>query len=484
MLSFIIWFPLAVALLFLLVPISGARAVRSMTFLTMLMVLLASLHVFQHSPPVHAGYAFVVRQPWVPDLGISYHIGVNHLSAMLILLTALVGVGAVGVSRVTENARYFYALGLIMVGGLAGAFASLDLFFLYVFHEFALIPTFIMIGLWGTEHRRQAAMKITLYLGFGSMILLLGVIGLYIAAGANTFDLITLKEHLLKNPIALKEQVLLFGVLLMGFGILASLFPFHTWAPSGYGEAPPLAAMLHAGVIKKFGLYGLIAVAAPLLPEGFQYWKWIIVCLSMGNIVYCGYVAMQQRDLRYMLAYASISHVGYAFLAFASGTPIAIQGFTLFLFAHGLSTAVGFGIAGYCRQQTGTAVFSELGGLATRMPFAATAFTMAALAGCGLPGFANFPAELMIFLGSFRQFGLPTVLAVWMVVISAVYMLRAVRAVFLGPASTRWAGIRDMDLVPRMALVLLLAVLIVAGFWPRTITESGYTGSLTMKIAK
>lgn len=471
MLSFIIWFPILTALVLFALPIQDSRLARWLALVPACAMVVASIALFHGAAVADPSSlpAFEVCHDWAPEQGIMYHLGVTELSALLILLTALVGAAAIGVSQVATHARHFYALGLLMIGGLAGAFASLDLFSFYIFHELALIPTFILIGLWGAERRRQAAMKITLYLAFGSVILLIGLIALYLRAGGETFDLPALRHKLAITPLDAPFQIRLFGVFLLGFGILISAFPFHTWAPMGYGEAPPLAAMLHAGVIKKFGLYGLFAVAIPLLPAGFEWWKpWIIV-MAIGNLIYCGYVAMQQRDLRYMLAYSSVSHMGYALLALAAATPVATQGFALFLFAHGLSAALAFGVAGHCREQTGSTDLSDLGGLARRMPLAATLFTIAAFAACGLPGLANFPAELMIFLGSFQSHRWATIAALWTVVISSVYMLRAVRNIFLGPLNEKRAAIQDLTLGRRVALMLLVAALLITGFWPRCI---------------
>ncbi len=480
MLCTLIWLPISVAILLLLAAPRDGRLARMVALLPMMVVLILSFVVLQHTP-ADSGYAWEIRYPWFPDLGISYHLGVNRLSAILILLTALVGVAAIAVSNVTRHAAAFYALGLIIVGGMIGAFASLDLFFLYIFHEFGLIPTFILIGIWGGQGRSHAAMKITLYLGLGSLILLVGFIALYLSAQIQSFDLVDLKAKLASNPINPDLQQGIFSLLLLGFGILVSLVPFHTWAPSGYGEAPSMASMLHAGVIKKFGLYGLVAVAAPLLPEGFEFWKPWIVTLAIGNLIYAGYVALKQSDLRYMLAYASISHMGYAFLALAAGTPIAMQGFTLFLFAHGLAAATGFAVVGCCRDLTGTSQISELGGLARRIPFAATVFTLAALAASGLPGFANFPAELMIFLGSFHVYPQATILGLWTVFISAIYFLRAIRNTFLGPLSSAHEQVVDVDWGRRWALILLLGALLFTGFMPQSIL--GRTGATPSSVA-
>ena len=411
-----------------LVPSQNGRLAKAAALGSMLLVLVLAVVVFQSIPStLNPGYAYITRIRWIDDLGISYYLGVDRLSALLILITTLVGVTAIAVTPLVKHANYFYGLGLLMIGGMAGAFASLDLFFFYIFHELALIPTFLLIGIWGGKKRKLAAIKITLYLGLASLVVLFGFIGLYLAAGGRTFDLVVLRQQLEMGKIILPTtQIQLFGLLLLGFGTLIAIVPFHTWAPMGYGEAPPFAAMLHAGVIKNFGLYGLIRIAIPLLPEGFAYWQHTMVWLAVLNLMYGGYVAMQQKDLCYMLAYASVSHMGYALLALASGTVIALQGFMLFLFAHGLSVALGFAVAGYFVKQMGTAEVQAMGGLAKRMPLAATIFTMVALAGFGFPGFASFPAELMIFFGSFDVFRWATILAIWTTVISAIYFLRAV----------------------------------------------------------
>lgn len=477
MLSFIIWLPILAAFFLFVAPVRSHRLSKWIALLPCFIILVTAIRILYLTSEFNQNFTFEFQRPWISNFGISYHLGVNRISAILILLTALVGLVSIGVSKVTENAQYFYALALIMIGGLIGAFTSLNLFFLYIFHEFALIPTFILIGIWGAELRRKAAIKITLYLALGSLILLVGLIGIYDAAGIHTFDLPLLKQHLTLSPIDQTSQIWLFGILFLGFGVLIAIVPFHTWAPIGYSEAPTLAAMFHAGVIKKFGLYGLLTIAIPLLPLGFNYWKPWMISLAVGNLIYCGYVAMQQKDLRYMLAYSSISHMGYALLALAAATPLAIHGFILFLFAHGLSAALGFGTAGYCRDQTGSTIIRDLGGLAHKMPTAATFFVIATLASCGLPGFANFPAELMIFLGSFNYYPWATVAALWTVVISAVYMFRAINSVFLGPMSERWVLTQDINFSHKLILALLVVALLAVGFWPKLVL-----GYLSVKV--
>ena len=252
-----------------------------------------------------------------------------------------------------------------MSGGILGAFASLDLFFFYFFHELALVPTFIMIGVWGRgERKNYATFQITLYLSIGALIALVGLIALYLQSGANTFDI---PETHRARPRQIRSsasaQNFIFPLLLFGFGILVSLWPFHTWAPLGYGSAPSPTAMLHAGVLKKFGLYGLIRIALPLLPQAAQNWMHILAWLCLGNLVYFGWVAMRQKDLNRLIGNSSVAHMGFVFLGIASLNLIGVTGAVLVMIAHGFLAALTFGLSGYIYQQTGTLEMSELGGL-------------------------------------------------------------------------------------------------------------------------
>jgi NADH-quinone oxidoreductase subunit M len=379
--------------------------------------------------------------------------------------------------------RLFYACLLFVAAGAIGAFASIDLFFFYAFHELALIPTFLLIGIWGSGNRYAAAWKVTIYLGIGSFILLLGLILLYrsVPATLRTFDIRTLRIIAEDGGITASAQNQIFLLLLIGFGILISLFPFHTWAPEAYSSAPAPAAMLHAGVLKKFGLYGLLRIALPLLPEGAEHWRTLLVVLLLGNIIYVGLVTIAQKRLDWMLGYSSVMHMGYIFLGIASLNLIGLNGAAMLMFAHGISIALLFALSGEIRRRTGTLVFSDLGGLGKLMPFAGFAFGVATFAAIGLPGFANFAGEIMIFFGAFRVgadwqgfhlFQTATLLALWGVVISAVYMLRAYRAIFMGPLAARF---RDWKEQPALATtlkwpaILLIAATLIVGFFPNSL---------------
>jgi NADH-quinone oxidoreductase subunit M len=422
-------------------------------------------------------FKFVSSFQIIPDWHLSFTVGLDGLSLIMVLLATIVTTAAVWFTDRVENYESaFYACLLFISGGAIGAFASLDLFFFYAFHELALIPTFLLIGIWGVGNRFTAAWKITIYLAFGSFILLLGLILLYqsVPPDARTFDIRGLKSAASQIPPEAQRNIYL--LLLIGFGVLVSLFPFHSWAPEAYSSAPPPAAMLHAGVLKKFGLYGLLRLAIPLVPAGVQYWTTLLILLLLGNIIYIGLVTIAQKRLDWMLGYSSVMHMGYIFLGFASTNLLGATGAAILMFAHGLSIALLFAITGELRARTGTLVLQDLGGLGKVMPFAGLAFGLGAFAAIGLPGFANFAAEIMVFFGAFQTgwemgrfhyFQIATVLALWGVVISAVYMLRAYRSAFMGAIPERWKTLVDVRATLRVPVTLLVAAMLWFGFFPQ-----------------
>jgi len=331
-----------------------------------------------------------------------------------------------------------------------------------------------MIGLWGRgEQKNYATFQITIYLGIGSLLALLGLLGLVISSGANSFDLIELMDHLVRVPLAASVQGLVFPLLLFGFGILVSLWPFHSWAPAGYAAAPTATAMLHAGVLKKFGLYALIRIALPLLPEAARAWMPILAWLCLGNLLYCGWVAMRQRDFNWLVGYSSVAHMGFIFLGIATLSTIGITGAVLIMIAHGFLAALTFGLNGYVYRQAGTLEMDKLGGVLRRMPFIGGALLMAAFAGCGLPGFANFAGEVTVLFGAWKVFPVVTVLACWgALVIGGIYMLRAVRAVLHGPMAPD--AIKWVDAVNawrRAPFLILLGALLCFGCFPALLTK-------------
>jgi NADH-quinone oxidoreductase subunit M len=475
MLLLIIFCPIVAAILI----IAGTPA-RLTALLAAVATFLLTLVAYSQYDWLQSGFQFVNSFTISSDWRIHFATGLDGLSLMLVLLAAIVTLASVWFAgKIDKYEPAFYACLLLISGGALGAFASLDLFFFYAFHELALVPTFLLIGIWGTGNRVAAAWKITIYLALGSFILLIGLILLYesVPAASRSFDIRALQAATAAHQIAPHAQHNIYLLLLIGFGILVSLFPFHTWAPEAYASAPAPAAMLHAGVLKKFGLYGLLRLAIPLLPEGARHWTGLLLVLLLGNIIYVGLVTIAQKRLDWMLGYSSVMHMGYIFLGIASANILGTTGAAGLMLAHGLSIALLFAIAGEIRKRTGTLVLDDLGGLAKAMPFAGLAFGIAAFATIGLPGFANFASEIMIFFGAFQNgwemqrfhiFQIATALALWGVVISAVYMLRAYRKIFMGPMSDRWNYVGDLQADLRLPVAILAGALLWFGFFPQT----------------
>src|SRR3954464_7907874 len=429
-----------------------------------------------------SGYAYLTRySTGVDALGIGLKLGLNGISMPLFVLAGVVGfaAGLFALQSGADRLKLYLMLLLIMLGGLMGVFASVDVFFFYFFHELALIPTFIMVGLWGGRDRSYAAMKMTIYLTVGAMLSLVGLIALYVKSDARSFDLIALKAQLAANPIATTVQNNIFGLLMFGFGVLVSLWPLHTWAPLGYGAAPSSAAMLHAGVLKKFGLYGLVQIAMPLLPGGLDHWSHPLAWLAVvGNILVVGLITIAQRDLKQMLGYSSVMHMGYCFLGIAAFSTIGSGGVVMLMVAHGLSVALLFLLATSIHHRTHTFDMAEMGGLAQKTPVLAAFFVAATLASIGLPGFANFWGELTIFVALWKFSPWMTAVAVSGVIISAIYGLRSSANVFFGPTSEALAqstksnpttDLRWNEKIPALALLVMLLVI---GFWPKSVSTS------------
>ncbi len=475
LLTSIIGLPFAGALAVAMIPRNNRLIIRSVALLVTMVSMLLATYLFSEFQSGVLGYQFVHEIAWIPSLGINYAVGVDGISVGIILMGAIVAFAATCLSHeITEREKEYYFLLLMMIGGILGAFASLDLFFFFAFHEFALIPTFIMIGVWGRgENKNYAAFNITIYLTIGALLALFGLIALSVQAGANSFDIRVITAAIKAKPLTGAVQAWIFPLLLFGFGILVSLWPFHSWAPLGYSAAPTATAMLHAGVLKKFGLYGLIRIAIPLMPIGSQAWMQVIAVLCLGNILFCGFVAMRQRDLNLLIGNSSVAHMGFIFLGIASLTTLGVTGAVVIIIAHGLLAALSFGISGHIYHQTKTLDMDQMGGFLKPMPFVGAAMVMAMMAGCGLPGFANFVGESMTLFAAWKVFPVVTSLAVWGgLVIGAVYMLRAIRSVLHGPVSPM--GERMIDAVSfwrKLPFALLLIGLLVFGVWPRLITD-------------
>ncbi len=424
----------------------------------------------------------------------------DGMSVVMVLLSVIVTLAAVLSGKSPEGReKLYFGSSLLISAGALGAFAATDLFFFFAFHELALIPTFLMIGILGRGDRRAAAWKITIYLGLGSIVLLAGLV--WLANLTGSYHIPTMIAN--KALIPAYAQTGIAALLLVGFGTLVSLFPFHSWAAPAYASAPAPVAMLHAGVLKKFGLYGLLRLAIPLVPVGLQHWLTPLLVLLLGNILWVGWVTISQKRLDLMLGNSSVMHMGYIFLAIAAliasyrsggiaemsinsgpATLISASGFTneiaqsaaiVLMFAHGISIALLFGLADRIERNTGSLDLQDLGGLAKSAPKLAFIFGIAAMASIGLPGLANFSGEVLVFLAAFQSYNGTTglgpvqiacILSIWGVVISAVYMLRAYRNIFHGPTVKTTESAADLTLADRIPATLLVITLFAVGLCP------------------
>ncbi|SVC14571.1 uncharacterized protein METZ01_LOCUS267425, partial [marine metagenome] len=378
------------------------REIRWMALLTAVLGLAAAiLTAYVYDAP-DGGFRNVLSHPWIPTIGVDFTIGVDGISLPLLLVTGVVAICGVLMSwRVEKRANEFFAYFLALIGGVYGVFLSMDLFLLFIFYEIAIIPKYFLIAIWGSTRKGFAAMKLALYSFGGSALVLFGFLALYFASGLETFDMVRLATE---AQFSKEFQVVLFPVIFVGFAILAGMWPFHTWAPTGHAAAPVAASMLLAGVVMKLGAYGCLRVAVGLLPEGAHHWASAIAWIAVINICYGALVALRQRDFKFVIGYSSVSHMGFILLGFATLNLTGLTGTVLQMFSHGVIGALLFAIVGgMVYERTHTRELDKLHLLVERMPGIAWAFVLAGLASMGLPGFSGFVSELYILIGAWEQ---------------------------------------------------------------------------------
>ncbi|MDH3347579.1 MAG: NADH-quinone oxidoreductase subunit M [Desulfobulbaceae bacterium] len=415
---------------------------------------------------------FTQRLTWFKMLNIDYFIGVDAISVLMMLLTGIVVfTGTLASWNVNNQTKEFFALLNILAGGVYGVFISFDLFTLFLFYEIAVLPMYLLIGLWGTGDKEYAAMKLTLMLVAGSAFILAGILALYFESGINSFDMMALsKVHF---PVAFQNWV--FPLIFAGFGVLGALFPFHTWSPDGHASAPTAVSMLHAGVLMKLGGYGCLRVAMYLMPEGSQFWLPIFLILVTINVVYGAFGAIRQTDLKYITAYSSVSHCGLVLFGLTAMTYVGLKGAVLQMISHGLMTALFFCLIGMIYGRTKTRDIREMGGLMKVMPFLSVAFVITGLAGLGLPGLSGFVAEVTVFLGAFANpepvYRVCTVLAILSIVVTAVYVLRTANSVVNGPIKENFQLLGDATWMEKIPVTILLFTIFAMGLLPGWIVD-------------
>ena len=414
---------------------------------------------------------FVEELPWLPQVGINYILAADGISMpMLILNGFVIFTGALMSWNIEERTREYWILLLILTAGVYGVFVSIDLFLFFVFYELAVLPMYLLIGIWGSTRKEYGAMKLTLYLMAGSAMIIIGMIALYFGSGLRTFDMRLLSQSALFSR---NFQIAFFPPLFLGFAVLAGMFPFHTWSPTGHVAAPTAVSMLHAGVLMKLGAYGCLRAAMWLMPEGAHYWLLPIAIATLINAVYGATIAMTQRDFKFMIGYSSVSHMGLVVMGLATGNEIGLIGAVLQMFAHGVMTALFFAVVGrMIYERTHTRQFPELGGMAKIMPFAAFVFILAGMSSMGMPGFAGFWAEFNIFMGMWDRFPLISVLAAISIPITAAYILRAVYTVFFGEVKDpSFYTLPKLTWQEYTGASILAVVILITGLYPSILTE-------------
>jgi NADH-quinone oxidoreductase subunit M len=468
LLTLLVLCPFAGLVAVLLIPGRYAQALRIAAALSALASCVVTALIVRAFDAHAAGYQLVERGAWLPEAGIGYHVGVDGLSLPLLVLTAIVYLTGVLVMWELElRVKEFFAFMTLLVTGVFGVFVSLDLFFFLFYYEVAVLPMYLLIAVWGSTRKEYGAMKLTLYLLAGTALVVPAVLALYVTATVHTFDLTQL-AHAGFSPTV---QRIVFPFLFLGFGVLAGLWPFHTWSPVGHVAAPTAVSMLHAGVLMKLGAYGILRVAMTLLPEGAAYWGHTAALLATINIVYGALVALSQTDLKFVIGYSSVSHMGIVLLGLATMSVDGINGAVMQMFSHGIMTALFFAAVGFIYDRYHTREIARLGGLSRAVPVASAFFIIAALTGAGIPGLASFWAELLVFLGALRTWPVLAVIVVGALIVTLAYSIRVIVLAFFGEPREPHPVVADITPFLSLPRAILAAVLLVLGFYPRLILD-------------
>jgi NADH-quinone oxidoreductase subunit M len=425
------------------------------------------------------GYQFVQRADWIPAFHIQYLMGVDGLSAPLVLLNGILGVAAVLVSwHVTMRIRQYFMWLLLLQGAVMGVFASLDLILFFIFWELELVPMFFLISIWGTGRREYSAMKFLVFTFLGSAFMFASILVLYFSfiGSEPTFDMTALIYKDMAGLVV--PSSLVFGGFLIAFAVKLPIFPLHTWLPDAHTDAPTAVSVMLAGVLLKMGGYGLLRINAGIFPDELRTAAPLLATLAVVNVLYGAFIVMRQTDLKRLVAYSSVSHMGFVVLGLASAgasagqlNSVGLNGAALQLFTHGTITGLLFVVVGLIYERAHTRYIPDMGGMAKQMPLIAIAFMVAGLASLGLPTTSGFVAEIMVFLGTFPVYGLATALAASGVVLAAAYILWTVQRTMFGPRVERWSALPDARLVDISAMAVLIIPIFVVGVYPAIITD-------------
>lgn len=427
----------------------------------------------------NAEVLFSKSYTWYQSLNIQFSIGVDGIAVAMILLTSMVIFAGIFASwEVKDLYKEFFISLILLTSGVFGFFISLDLFVIFLFFELAVIPMYLLIGIWGSGKKEYSAMKLTLMLMGASAVLLVGIFAIYFNSnyqGQHTFNII----EIAKSGLPVDVQLWAFPLVFIGFGVIGALFPFHTWSPDGHSSAPTAVSMLHAGVLMKLGGYGCLKIAIGLMPAGVNQWVTVFLVLTATGVIYGAIATIMQKDLKYINAYSSVSHCGLVLFAILMLNQTAINGAVLQMISHGLMTALFFALIGMLYGRTKTRIVDEMGGLMKVMPFLSVCYVIAGLASLGLPGLSGFVAEMTIFVGSFQHpdtfHRVITIIAVSSIVVTAVYILRVIGTLLQGPLKKEeYIEIKDASWYEKVATVTLLIGIIGIGLAPMWLSDMLY----------
>ena len=472
----LIYLPMIAVVVLLLVPARHREAVRYIGVTTGLLLLVGSVYVFwSFDPDSEALFQLQRTYSWLPQLGIDLRLGVDGIGALMVLLTGIVSATAAIIAlTVDREPKPYYILLYLLITGVYGTFVSTDLFFLFFFYELAVVPMYLLIGVWGSSStfptfsrtKEYGAMKLTLMLVAGSVLVWVAIIAIYVTAGIGTFDIAALKDAANGGALSGTFQRIFFPLVMVGFGVLAGLWPFHTWSPDGHVAAPTSVSMLHAGVLMKLGAFGIIRVGLTLMPSGAEDWALVLFILATANVIYGAISAMAQTDLKYVVGYSSVSHMGYVLMGIATLETLGLSGASLQMFSHGVMTALFFLVVGAIYERAHTRDIMVLNGLASRMGLTTAFFVIAGLTSLGLPGLSGFVSELLVFIGAFRTQPILGVLGVIGAAITAVYILRLIARVFFGERSRAWNQLPDLSRKESLAAAMLVVPILLVGIYP------------------
>ena len=474
-LTTIIFLPVAGAILIAFIPGLSARVIKRLAAIFTFFPLALSIFLFFNFDKAAGGFQFVEKVEWITALNAHYHLGVDGLSLPLVILTAFLGFLVVLISwKINLRPREYFAWLLLLETSILGVFCSLDLLLFFLFWEIEVIPMYFLISIWGTGRKEYSAIKYVVYTLFGSAMMLAGILSLYFTTGS--LSMVDIAQTGIASFTAVIPVVAIFFLLLIGFAVKLPVFPLHTWLPDAHTDAPTAVSVVLAGALLKMGGYGMIRLCVTIFPQVAHRYAPLLVTLAVISVLYGAAVTLRQTDLKRLIAYSSISHMGYVLLGIFALSQVSLTGAALQMFSHGIITGLLFAMAGLVMHNVKERDLRKLGGLVRQIPIIAVIFSVAGLAALGLPTTSGFAAEFLVFVGSFTSTAVSgiqvyTILGVLGIVITAGYILWMLQRVFYGPVLEQYNGVKDADILERVYMFAFIAVIMLVGIYPAILTD-------------